>query len=206
MYYQVGDHSQPENFNYDKHFFEFEHTYKGRNDLSIDSSNAKTANKLISEKSPYKDLKGESHIRYLITNKEQADNSEQSNNINASNSNNSGNSNDKNFDVYARARPDFLPWLISFGNQFRSIVCTLIVPGDSERMPGDLIYFDLHEFGATDDIKDKLNEYISGTYFVTAVRHKVTRDAAMKYVTIIQCVKNSYEKEISNDGQGSSGE
>lgn len=171
------------NFNYDKRFFDFEHVYKGRNP-NVPDLNVKTANKLISQKSPYKNLDGKSHIRYLITNKEQPEMS-------------------PNFDVAdGRDRPDFLPWIISFGGQFRSIVCNLVIPGDSERCPGDLIYFDLHEFGATDDIKDKLNEYLSGAYFVIAVRHKYTRGAAMKYTTTIQCVKNSFEKEIENDKAG----
>lgn len=143
---------------------------------------------LITDQSPWKELVGESHIRYLITNENQMQYNQE-------------------FKNYPRMRPTILPWLVSFYGQFKTHVIKLVIPGDSERMPGDMIFLDVPEFGATDDIRNRLNKYIRGAYFVTAVRHKFTKGAATQYVTLMTCIKNCYSEPIANapGGFGSDG-
>lgn len=119
---------------------------------------------------------GMSSIRYIVSNKNQTD---------------------PRFQVAPRARQDFLPFLSSLMGQMDSVVCTITVPGNSDRVPGENIFFDLHEIGATDDIIFELNQYISGKYLITSVRHKYTYGSG--YTTIMQCVKNCYKTKIHNE-------
>lgn len=130
---------------------------------------------LASEFNPYIGS-GTAHIRFLVTNKHQ----------------------DASFQVIPRARQDFLPLLVSSKEQLDYNVFEVTVPGDSDARAGSVIDFiNLHRFGATDDIKFKLHQYLSGKWFVTSVRHKYTFNQG--YHTIMQVVKNSYESEIKNE-------
>jgi hypothetical protein len=68
------------------------------------------------------------------------------------------------------------------------------IPGDSDKRAGDRINLQFPSYGATDDVKDLPNKFVSGRYLVTATRHAYT---ASGYKTAMMCVKNAFEEEIS---------
>lgn len=146
---------------YDQHFPLFNQTFERR------------PNKLHSPVAPMMKFKGTSHIRYLITNKEQ---------------------NERKLQITHRARPDALPLNVSSMQQANFIVAELTIPGDSNRKCGDVIHFDLHEFGATDDVVGQINKYISGGWLITAVRHKMTFNGY--FSTHLEVAKTAYENQI----------
>lgn len=76
------------------------------------------------------------------------------------------------------------------------IVVDVDVPGDSDRRAGDLVRMQFPEFGATDDVKGKINQYVSGDYLVVAVRHHYNGENG--YRCIMSCMKNCYETEIAS--------
>lgn len=166
-------------FNYVKEFNKFAHTSKSK-DGGEHVSNRSSAFRICTSNGSLSKLSGSSHMRYLVTNKHQT----------------------QNMKVYPRRRQDFLSHMISSRAQLQHITCQFTVPGDSDRVAGDMVYFDFHEIGATDDIIGELNKYLSGAYLVTTMRHKYTFGAKMPFTTIMECVKNCLEKEISNDKSG----
>ena len=113
-----------------------------------------------------------SHNRFLITNKFQTE----------------------QFETFPRKRQDFLPGAIAAIEQTQQIKCTILVPGDSDRKPGDMIKLDMPEHGATDDIIDKVNRFFKGLWLVTDVRHVINRTDA--YRTAITIIKNSFPEKI----------
>lgn len=167
-------------FNYKDRFTDFKHISSNKNtlnqNLNIDGVDVviDTSSKLITSNGRFANLQGRSHQRYLITNKRQ----------------------DMSYGVFKRERQDYLPWLISANAALQTIVCEIVIPGDSQRRAGELIFFEMPEFGATDDIKGKINEYLSGSWLIVSCRHKWTADINMPFVTILECCKNTLESTI----------
>lgn len=131
------------------------------------------ANKLHSTTAPMTRFSGLSHVRFLVTNKFQ---------------------DERKLKITHRQRQNFLPLSVSSMEQVEFIVAELTIPGDSNRKVGDIIHFDLHEFGATDDIIGEINKYISGGYLVVSIRNKVTFNGY--YSTHLECIKTCYEHQI----------
>jgi hypothetical protein len=137
---------------------------------------------IIAPNSKLMNLPGQSHQRMLITNRAQ----------------------DSTYGTYPRKRQDFLPWLVSANAQLGATVLEFTIPGDSDRCAGDLINIYFQEVGGTDDVIGALNQYWTGTYLVTSVRHKYTYNAPMPYTTIIECVKNAFDATVSHSSASGS--
>jgi hypothetical protein len=75
-----------------------------------------------------------------------------------------------------------------------SVVINVTIPGDNTRKVGDLIELAFPEYGATDDIIGEEDNFISGMYLVTAVRHIHNNKGG--YSCILRCMKNCFEKSI----------
>lgn len=163
-----------DHFEYIPAFGDFQKLAKGRPGQTVAAT---AAHPLIAKTGQISKMHAGPHMRLLPTNRNQT----------------------ADYKVYPRKRQEFLSWLVSARQQMRSIVCNLTIPGDSDRVPGDLIYFELHEMGGTDDVIGSLNKYISGAYLITTVRHKYTHGASLPFITIIECVKNCFEAEVAND-------
>lgn len=161
-------------FRYLETWTDFQHLSKGRPGQAISGD---IAHPVIPKSGQIAKFRSMPHKRLLPTNKNQT----------------------SDYGSYPRKRQDFLPWLVSARQRDRSIICTLAVPGDSDRQPGDVIYFELHEMGGTDDVIGALNKYISGAYLVSTVRHKYTPSSSLPFITVVECVKNCYEATIAND-------
>ena len=75
-----------------------------------------------------------------------------------------------------------------------NVTLILTVPGDNTRKVGDIIDVKLPEFGATDDVIGAIDEYLSGYYLVTGVRHSYNISGG--YNTTMVVVKNCFEKTL----------
>lgn len=93
-------------------------------------------------------------------------------------------------------RSEYLHLKVGSLGLLEDIVVDIDVPGDSDRRAGDLVRLQFPEFGATDDVKGKVNEMVSGDYLVVAVRHHYNPENG--YRCYMQCIKNCYEKELAN--------
>lgn len=133
----------------------------------------RSPNKLHSASAPMAKFAGLSHVRFLVTNKFQ---------------------DEQKLRINHRKRHDHLPLTVSAFQQADFIVAELTIPGDSNRKAGDIIHFDLHEFGATDDVIGEINKYISGGFLIYSIRNKVTFNGY--YSTHIECIKTCYENKI----------
>lgn len=171
--YQMAPAHGNSHFRYLDSWNDFKHLEKGRPGHVASSG---VASPMIPATGQIVKFQTGAHTRYLPTNVNQT----------------------SDYGSYPRKRQDFLSWLVSARQQNRSVKCTLTIPGDSDRLPGDVIYFELHEMGGTDDILKELNKYISGAYLVTSVRHKYTVGSALPFITVVECTKNCYETPIVN--------
>jgi hypothetical protein len=91
-------------------------------------------------------------------------------------------------------KTDFLHLKYGSLGLLENTVVNVDIPGDSERRAGDIVRLQFPEYGATDDIRGKINTFVSGDYLVVAVRHLY--NSATGYKCIMQCVKNCYEKSL----------
>lgn len=150
-------------FNYYNQFNDFKHLFQ------------KSANKLIPDNSPFKNLRGSSHERVILTDFYTSLQDKQ---------------------IKPRTRQDFVMHRISSLAQLETIILHLVVGGDSERKCGDTIKIAVPEFGATDDIIKEKNKYISGKYLVSSVKHKYAKDVG--YFCHLACLKDCYDEKIQD--------
>lgn len=95
-----------------------------------------------------------------------------------------------------RKRHRFSGISTSLFSQLEVITFRISVPGDSSRHAGEIIEIYVPEPSSR---KNKINEYdkyLSGRFLVTGVRHMLQSDN--KYITIMECVKDSFEELISD--------
>ena len=79
--------------------------------------------------------------------------------------------------------------------RFNNFVASVEIPGDSERMPGDVIEIELPDPSgvAVEDPKYATDKYYTGKFLVTQVRHKITGNVM---TTDMQVIKESLNEEI----------
>lgn len=91
---------------------------------------------------------------------------------------------------------NILPRRISTIQELSNFKLVLTVPGRTDIEVGTIIYFyypDTNPRSEENTNQDNEDEYYSGHYLVTAIRHKFT---LLKHMMILEVVKDSYKKEI----------
>ena len=71
------------------------------------------------------------------------------------------------------------------------------IPGDSTRHAGDVIELKIPENNPSNEGLREYDKYLSGRFLVTNVRHAMKADR--EYVTVMECVKDSFEDEIRSN-------
>jgi hypothetical protein len=84
-------------------------------------------------------------------------------------------------------------------NMLNSVIIDLYIPGDNTRKTGDLIELVIPQYGATDDVLGEVDQYISGMYLVTGVRH--IYNVKDGYRCVLRCMKNCFEKPVGEFDQ-----
>ena len=90
---------------------------------------------------------------------------------------------------------DTLPRRISNINEINNFKLVITVPGRADAEVGSVIYFSYPDTSPQDDSdknKNKEDDYYSGFYLVTAIRHKLT---LQKHMMIMEIAKESYHKK-----------
>jgi hypothetical protein len=78
--------------------------------------------------------------------------------------------------------------------QIQNVRLALTLPGNSERKAGNVIEFALpNAMGWPQKYGDEPEKYLSGKYLITAIRHRLQKDA---YFHDIEIVKDSFKSEI----------
>lgn len=107
----------------------------------------------------------------------------------------------KNFDPstnnFGRKRHQFSGIETSLRSQANSIMIRISIPGDSRRHAGDVIEVNIPENNPSQEGLNEYDKYLSGRFLVTSVRHMMKADR--EYVTIMECIKDSYEDEIRSN-------
>ena len=92
--------------------------------------------------------------------------------------------------IATRRHEEFMLLRKSMATQLHNIVLNIVIPGDTNRVPGDVIEFRVPSAISTDDVKDdKEDKYLTGNYLVLSVRHKLSPDG---YAAVLQIAKESF--------------
>ena len=78
--------------------------------------------------------------------------------------------------------------------QMNTLTMNVVVPGNTDRMPGQIVEVDLPTASNLESLK--LNKYLSGRWMIMNVRHSFSVD---DYSTTMQLVKNSYPIDIEKE-------
>jgi hypothetical protein len=78
--------------------------------------------------------------------------------------------------------------------QMNTLTMNVVVPGNTDRMPGQIVEVDLPTASSLESLK--LNNYMSGRWMIMNVRHSFSVD---DYSTTMQLVKNSYPIDIDDE-------
>jgi len=95
-----------------------------------------------------------------------------------------------------RKRHRFSGLSTSLFSQLEVITFRISVTGDSSRHAGDIIEIYVPEPSSRKNKINQYDKYLSGRFLVTSVRHMLQSDN--KYITIMECVKDSFEELISD--------
>lgn len=89
---------------------------------------------------------------------------------------------------------DIIPRRLYYLSALEQVKASMQIPGNSSLSPGMVINLDMLE--VTSKTKSKEQEgKVSGNYFVTSVKHIITRD---EYVCLVNTCKDSYRSNIPN--------
>lgn len=115
--------------------------------------------------------------------------------------------NDPTTENFGRNRHLFVDFETSLFQQAKSIKFRISIPGDSSRHAGDIIEIMFPEPEASKDALYQYDKYLSGRFLVVSVQHLLQINK--EYVTVMECVKDSFEETITNNkllAQGFSGD
>ena len=89
-----------------------------------------------------------------------------------------------------------LPRRVSTINELNNFRLVITVPGRADAEVGSVVYFSYPDTSPSDESdknKNKEDDYYSGFYFVTAIRHKLT---LQKHMMIMEIAKESSHKKV----------
>jgi hypothetical protein len=159
-------------------------TYNYIQDYDKFQRTEKEAGKFIFDDSALGKLKGESHERFIITDKF---------------------SNKQTPDL----KTDFLHYLAASVSMLDYVALEITTPGDPTRRAGDIVRIGFPEYSDFDETQKEENAYLSGDYIVTAVRHFYSITNGVGYQLVMQVMKNCYHispeqsyKPLSQTGGG----
>lgn len=143
-------------------------TYNYKQDYNKFNRTDVNGGKFVKDNGELSNLKGESNVKYIITNKE----SEKSTPDN---------------------KPEFLHYLAASVSMLDYVCLEITVPGDVTRRVGDIIEISFPEYSAFDNTIGKENNHLSGRYLVTSLRHFMNFHQKGGYAISMQCIKNNYK-------------
>ena len=93
--------------------------------------------------------------------------------------------------IATRRHEEYLLLRNALTAQLSNIVLDIVIPGDTNRVPGDVIEFRIPSAMSTDDAHDGPKEdiYLTGNYIIMSVRHKFSEAG---YVAVLQIAKESF--------------
>lgn len=125
--------------------------------------------KVVKQDSSLMNLKGDSHHRYILVNKD-------------------------NDNVNIDKKHEFLHLMTASVAMMNYVQCNLLIPGDSTKRVGDRIEIAFPEFSRFEETMKLESGYLSGHYTVTAIRHTYNPGAS-GYTTYMECLKNTFKKD-----------
>jgi len=143
-----------------------------KNFYDLEHTTATNEGQLLTDKNLNISKSGDSHQIFVMTNKGETDT------------------------MLLDQKTDFLHLKVGSLGLLEDIVVDVDIPGDTDRRAGDLVRMQFPEFGATDDVKGKINKFVSGDYLVVAIRHHYNGENG--YRCIMSCMKNCYETDIES--------
>jgi hypothetical protein len=96
-------------------------------------------------------------------------------------------------DIYVRTKHQFLGRRISLAEQANSFAIRISIPGNSDIRVGDVI--NIYMPDASGFNLNRYDKYLHGKYLVTTARHNVRTDGL--YETVLECIKDSFETEVT---------
>lgn len=89
---------------------------------------------------------------------------------------------------------DIIPRRLYYLSALEQVKASMQIPGNSSLSPGMVINLDMLEITSKTKSKEQEGK-VSGNYFVTSVKHLITRD---EYVCLVNTCKDSYRSNIPN--------
>lgn len=89
---------------------------------------------------------------------------------------------------------DIIPRRLYYLSALEQVKASMQIPGNSSLSPGMVINLDMLEITSKTKSKEQEGK-VSGNYFVTSVKHLITRD---EYICLVNTCKDSYRSNIPN--------
>jgi len=96
-------------------------------------------------------------------------------------------------DIYLRRKHQFLGRRISLAEQANSFAIRITIPGNSSIRVGECI--NIYMPDASGFNLNRYDKYLHGKYLITTARHNIRTDGL--YETVLECIKDSFETEIT---------